>query len=86
MVAALDILARVFHTLASFPSPKEVLQVYATPEEQARMVYLIDKSKSILPEETAELNRMLAADRYAQLAKAKALAALKEIEAWVSLM
>lgn len=75
MVAEADILDRVFHFFAGFPSPQEVLELHTTESESTRIKYLTEKSKesTISNEEARELEICFRAEKYVRLAKAKAL-------------
>lgn len=75
MVAEADILDRVFHFFAGFPSPQEVLELHTSESESARIKHLTEKSKknTISNEEERELEIYFRAEKYVRLAKAKAL-------------
>jgi len=78
MVAEADVLDRVFHFFAKFPSPQEVLDLHTTESESARVKHLTEKSKlsTINSEEARELEIYFRAEKYVRLAKAQALMAL----------
>lgn len=75
-----SLLDRIFHALANFPSPEDVLAISMTPEESRRVDYLIQRKKdgTITPEELQEAREYMRAERYVQLAKTKALMKLRE--------
>jgi hypothetical protein len=78
MVLEVDALDRVFHLLASFPTPEEVLLLKAIEEESQRFDFLLDKNResTLSVQETEELNKFVLAERYMRMAKAKALLAV----------
>ena len=64
----------VLDVLANGPSPDQVLALRPSPQLQARVTDLLDRSKSggLLPAEEAELGRCLALEHLVRLAKAHA--------------
>ena len=66
--------------LASKVTPTDILAFQASPEEQERLNALTEKNKqgAITPDESAELDDMLAFNRLMTLLKTKAYIALKQ--------
>ena len=77
------LLDRVFNVLADMPSPEDILAISATPEENARMDYLTRKAheETLTEEERIEAQQYVLAERYVQLAKARALVKLNDTKA-----
>lgn len=75
MVIEIDALDKVFHLLASFPTPQEVIELKASEEESNRFDFLVEKNRKneLSPSETEELDKFILAERYMRMAKAKAL-------------
>lgn len=73
-----SILDRVFHLLATSPSPEEVLELHTTPEESSRLEELSKKNNAgtLTTEETFEIQQYLLAEKYVRLAKAHAFVKL----------
>lgn len=78
MVVEINALDRVFHLLASFPTPEEVIQLKASEEERSRFDFLTEQNKKnkLTPSESEELDKFILAERYMRMAKAKALLAV----------
>ena len=74
------LLHRVFRVLTDLPSPEQVLAIEPTPEESARIDYLVEKKRlnALTPEEKAEVDQYVMIEGYVRLAKAKAMVKLKE--------
>ncbi|MEM9929500.1 MAG: hypothetical protein AAF840_06760 [Bacteroidota bacterium] len=72
------ILDRVFHLLATSPSPEEIMSLHTTPEENSRLEELSKKNKegTLSLEESYEIQQYLLAEKYVRLAKAHAFAKL----------
>lgn len=78
MVTEIDALDKVFHLLASFPTPQEVIELKASEEESNRFDFLVEKNRKneLSHSEVEELNKFVLAERYMRMAKAKALLAV----------
>ena len=81
MVAQVGIYERLFRELATASSPEDILAIQTTPEEDARLSELIERSKNdtLTEDDRFEINHFRMAEKYIALAKVHAHARLKGV-------